>query len=250
MTLGQRIRDLREKSNLTQKELASILGMESAAVSKYELDMREPNISTLLYMAEIFNVSMDYLLGRGSGIFANPKEKTKLDMTLYKEKYEKLDKMISEGKLEIYNDEAMQEVATSLYCGAGAVSYGMSYPHSEIHLDRIKGILDNIEKCREPIPQLYLELRNFEDGIGIIEMDSEATQDLPFNAKDRIELYSAKLSKQYNVLALAFNVDNNGRCKLISAISQKKGEDNYLPLHMPRTTLPIHEYLEIWKEVW
>ena len=47
MTNGERIKYLREKSGLTQKDVATRLGLEPAAISKYELDMREPNIEAI-----------------------------------------------------------------------------------------------------------------------------------------------------------------------------------------------------------
>ena len=45
MTNGERIKYLREKNGFTQKDIATRLGVEPAAISKYELDMREPNIT-------------------------------------------------------------------------------------------------------------------------------------------------------------------------------------------------------------
>ncbi len=47
MTNGERIKYLREKNGFTQKDIATRLGVEPAAISKYELDMREPNIEAL-----------------------------------------------------------------------------------------------------------------------------------------------------------------------------------------------------------
>ena len=51
MTNGERLKFLREKKGLTQKEVATRLGLEPAAVSKYELDMREPNIEAIKKLA-------------------------------------------------------------------------------------------------------------------------------------------------------------------------------------------------------
>lgn len=47
MIKGERIKYLREKNGLTQKDIATRLGVESVAISKYELDMREPNIEAI-----------------------------------------------------------------------------------------------------------------------------------------------------------------------------------------------------------
>ena len=62
MTNGERIKYLREKNGFTQKDIATRLGVEPAAISKYELDMREPNIEAIKKLATIFNVSIDFLI--------------------------------------------------------------------------------------------------------------------------------------------------------------------------------------------
>ena len=55
------------------KELGQIFGVAESTISLYETGKREPDQAMLLKMAEYFNVSVDYLLGRdGSQIFAIP----------------------------------------------------------------------------------------------------------------------------------------------------------------------------------
>jgi transcriptional regulator with XRE-family HTH domain len=61
---GDRLRELREDKNMTQDDLASILNVSRQTISGYEKGVNEPNIENLVRMAEIFNVSLDYLLGR------------------------------------------------------------------------------------------------------------------------------------------------------------------------------------------
>lgn len=63
-TLGKRIRDLRERKNLTQTELSQELGMKTyTTVSKWESDENFPKGKDLKKLAELFGVSSDYLLG-------------------------------------------------------------------------------------------------------------------------------------------------------------------------------------------
>lgn len=57
------ISDLRKEYGWTQTELANKLNVSQQAVSKYEKGEREPDIDVLLRIANIFNVSSDYLLG-------------------------------------------------------------------------------------------------------------------------------------------------------------------------------------------
>ena len=60
--LGEKIKSYRESKNMTQNEIADILGVKSATVSKYESGTLEPNIESLKKSAEIFEVSVDELL--------------------------------------------------------------------------------------------------------------------------------------------------------------------------------------------
>lgn len=63
MKIGDRIKYLRDLNGYTQKYVADKLGLESAAISKYELNLREPNVEAIKKLAEVFEVSIDYLLG-------------------------------------------------------------------------------------------------------------------------------------------------------------------------------------------
>lgn len=60
----KRLIHLRTINNLTQKELADILNIERSTLSSYETGRRYPTISVLVRIADTFNVSVDYLLGR------------------------------------------------------------------------------------------------------------------------------------------------------------------------------------------
>jgi transcriptional regulator with XRE-family HTH domain len=54
-TLGQRIRELRTKSNLTQSDLAFDIGCKSTTISNYEGDRREPSLTELSKIAKAFS---------------------------------------------------------------------------------------------------------------------------------------------------------------------------------------------------
>ena len=62
-TMGQIIRKLRKERNLTQEELAEQLGVTFQAVSKWENDSGLPDISQVVPLATVFNVSTDILFG-------------------------------------------------------------------------------------------------------------------------------------------------------------------------------------------
>lgn len=62
-TMGQIIRRLRKERNLTQDELAEQLGVTFQAISKWENDTGMPDISHIIPLATVFNVSTDVLFG-------------------------------------------------------------------------------------------------------------------------------------------------------------------------------------------
>lgn len=61
---GDRIRALRDKTGLSQKDFANLAKLSDGQVKRYELGSAEPPYSTLLWYADYFNVSVDWILGR------------------------------------------------------------------------------------------------------------------------------------------------------------------------------------------
>ncbi|WP_163853500.1 helix-turn-helix domain-containing protein [Paenibacillus elgii] len=64
MEFGERLKSLRIAHELTQKELAKALNMTESMLSRYETGKRLPNLDVFLQLANYFDVSADYLLGR------------------------------------------------------------------------------------------------------------------------------------------------------------------------------------------
>ncbi|WP_431785700.1 helix-turn-helix domain-containing protein [Paenibacillus lactis] len=63
-TFGQRLREIRNEHNLTQKQFAKMFQLSESAIGMYERDEREPSFKLTNEIADRFNVSTDYLLGR------------------------------------------------------------------------------------------------------------------------------------------------------------------------------------------
>lgn len=61
MTIGNRISELRKKYSYSQEYVASKLGVSCQAVSKWETDQTAPDTYNLIALAELFNVSVEYL---------------------------------------------------------------------------------------------------------------------------------------------------------------------------------------------
>ena len=59
-----RIRELRTAGNYTQEDLGEILGVKKYSIYTYEKGRSEPNIDGLIALADFFDVSIDYLVGR------------------------------------------------------------------------------------------------------------------------------------------------------------------------------------------
>ena len=59
-----RIRDLREDRDLTQKQIAQMLGMSQTGYSKYETGENDIPTIILMKLADFYQTSTDYLLGR------------------------------------------------------------------------------------------------------------------------------------------------------------------------------------------
>lgn len=75
--IGQRIRDLRKQKRMSQTELAKSAGVSQTTVTAWETGKAEPSSSAVARLADIFNVTTDYLLGR-----PNKQETKKNDVEL------------------------------------------------------------------------------------------------------------------------------------------------------------------------
>lgn len=65
MTFGERLRELRKKSGLTIPQLADKLFVSKSYIDQLESSEKPlPTVSRLIQLADIFNCSVDYLLGR------------------------------------------------------------------------------------------------------------------------------------------------------------------------------------------
>jgi len=63
-TFSDRLRELRNINNATQKQLAEVLGIHERNYRRYEAGEVDPSASNVSKLADFFGVSVDYLLGR------------------------------------------------------------------------------------------------------------------------------------------------------------------------------------------
>jgi transcriptional regulator with XRE-family HTH domain len=67
MALGLILRRLLLEKNISSKEFSESIGISNASFSNYLNDIRKPDYTTLIKMADYFNISVDHLLGREQG---------------------------------------------------------------------------------------------------------------------------------------------------------------------------------------
>lgn len=73
-TFGTRLGRIRKENNYTQETIANKLNVTAQAVSKWENDITSPDIDTLIKLADIFNISIDELVGRVSNAITTTKK--------------------------------------------------------------------------------------------------------------------------------------------------------------------------------
>ncbi len=123
MQFGKRLKNLRKERDLTQQDIANVLGVGRATIAGYETKGKQPDYEKLNQLANYFNTSVDYLLGRTD--VRNPEDKNKeLEKLAHKEietvedaleiiKYQ--DGLMLNGK--ILNDEDKMLLANALQLG-------------------------------------------------------------------------------------------------------------------------------------
>ena len=124
-----KLRELRKKKNLTMKQLGAMFGAAESTVSHWENGKREPDTATLLNLADYFNVSVDYLLGREE-IKKAPRFKINgrrysTDIRKYKMGF---DKEVRKALLKTpSNDSVLSDIHTSFHPDATRVQFERIY---------------------------------------------------------------------------------------------------------------------------
>lgn len=98
MDIGSRLASLREDRGWTQEHTSQVLGISRAALSHYEKNRREPDTDTLAKFADIYQVSIDYLVGRTD----NPEATLDLDVREFA------------GSIELSDQELLEKFAFSI----------------------------------------------------------------------------------------------------------------------------------------
>lgn len=99
---GERLKSLRKSLNLTQKELGEKLNVSGRVVGYYESNDRFPDKDTLTKIADFFEVSVDYLLGR-----TNSKNNTNIDSLKIDENEKDIEELLEETMSQILDQKGL-----------------------------------------------------------------------------------------------------------------------------------------------
>ncbi|MGM9571245.1 MAG: helix-turn-helix domain-containing protein [bacterium] len=119
---SKRLKQLRAKNKVSQAELARKLGMSQQAIAKWETEKATPDPEMITKIADYFNITTDYLLGREE---KQSSSKTELSKRVKKEITEELKKfeeslMNADGLMldgEIVSEETVQNLLSAMKIG-------------------------------------------------------------------------------------------------------------------------------------
>ncbi len=101
----KRLVELMEEKDMTQCELANLIGTTNVTISRYISGERNPRIEIIAKIAEVFNVSIDYLLGISNSRFisdaSNYSNFSKIEYTLNKLDLLNRNKKLSNAQIEL-----------------------------------------------------------------------------------------------------------------------------------------------------
>lgn len=80
-SFGTILSELRKEKGLKRDELANLLGCSAATIGNYENDNRCPDFDTLVKLADLFETTTDYLLGRTESKSVSPDLRLAVDYT-------------------------------------------------------------------------------------------------------------------------------------------------------------------------
>lgn len=123
---GTTIRQLRKAHGLTMKQLGQLLNLAESTISGYENDNRRPDIDTLVCFAQLFGVTVDFLLGFSSRSPSNFSEGT-LDVVskmLFSTAHHLTDDASDPLRYELHDAHAVTQEET--------IPYQINYPNGKV----------------------------------------------------------------------------------------------------------------------
>ncbi|UYO64378.1 helix-turn-helix transcriptional regulator [Acetobacterium wieringae] len=111
--MGPKIKMLRQQKNINQEELGKIVGAGKTTISNYETGYSVPDFETLVKLADYFNVSTDYMLGRTDipNFQKLPQQKTQqlTNNSFLTSSEKKIIKLFQQLKTEKFKEKAIKQ---------------------------------------------------------------------------------------------------------------------------------------------
>lgn len=177
LSLAKNIAQLRKLKNLTQEACAEKLGVTFAAVSKWERGIAIPELNTIIKMANLFEVSLDYLVG--FDLQKDSIEKIQKNLDLYQKSKNYLQAInVAQKALLLYpNDFGIVYACGKIYYFAGIEENNRTYKIKSLQLlhraiDLFSQNHDsNISHAgiQHEIANLYLSLGNINTALSILQ---------------------------------------------------------------------------------
>ena len=205
--LGKRLKELREKRGLTQKELAQHIHISRDTYAQYEINRRSPDFKTLIYLADFFGVTIDYLLGRNKVELADILDNRDLTITEGGEPLtpNKRDKLIQALK---HPDEVGRVNKIPII---GKIAAGLPILAEQNYEGEIEAP-ENMEG------DFALEVQGDSmTGVGILEGDYAICRETQVASSGQIVVAIKDICSEYAEATLKYYMDNNGHPVLRAA---------------------------------
>lgn len=108
MALYQRLRDLKEDADLTQKQVADLIGVSTNHYGKYERGETDIPFEKAIILAEYYGVSLDYLAGLTNSIHGAANPDLTAEQRMIAEQYARLTEK-NKGRLELYLEQLLDK---------------------------------------------------------------------------------------------------------------------------------------------
>ena len=108
MAMYQRLRDLKEDADLTQKQVADLIGVSTNHYGKYERGETDLPFEKAITLAEYYNISLDYLAGRTNFPRGRANPDLSDEQLSVAEQYARLTEK-NKGRLELYLEQLLEK---------------------------------------------------------------------------------------------------------------------------------------------
>lgn len=177
ITLAENINKYRKEKNMTQEELADILGVTFASVSKWERGVATPDLSLIMELANIFGISVDTLIGYEINTKSKEEINNRLLDYLKIKDYKNAIKEIDDGLIRFPNNFDFVYGGAQIYYYSGMETSNNDHIRKSISLyEKSISLINQNDNptiseisIRGQIAECYIELKEIDKGIDILK---------------------------------------------------------------------------------